>query len=44
MTTDPIGEGFAFFRWHLLAYPEHGHGCQYKRGGICFYRWTEGTR
>jgi hypothetical protein len=32
------GEGFAFFRWHMLRWPEP-HECEYSRFAICGNIW-----
>lgn len=39
------GEGFAFFRWHALRYPDMPPGgCKGSSSALCRIYWTAGTR
>ena len=40
-STDETGEGFAFFRWHCMNFPE-AHTCV--RWSICRQHWDGGMR
>lgn len=36
------GEGFAFFRWHALKWPNAV--CSGNKGNFCVYKWTRCDR
>lgn len=49
LTEDSLGEGFAFFRWHVLTFPYSDcRGLRDKRPGcgieVCCQQWHSGPR
>lgn len=39
MTADRRGEGFAFFRWHMLTWEDESCWCRQRPEYLCYKLW-----
>jgi hypothetical protein len=42
MTAETVGEGFAFFRWHMLRWSDEWCWCKQHPDYLCYNIWVQG--